>query len=63
MGNSSAKVILKRVWTTLKTFFNRIKNRKSIGQIKEEIETVNLLGKELNGVELTAFGLGGIIGN
>lgn len=50
-------------WIFLKTMFAQLKRQKPMGQIQEEIDTQNTLERTLNWVQLTAIGLGGIIGN
>ncbi len=43
-------------------FIQRLVVRKPMSQLQEEIETLNELRRTLNWVQLTAIGLGGIIG-
>jgi hypothetical protein len=57
------KTILKRLWTFLRGTLAQLKGQKSMGQIQEEIDTQNTLERALNWIQLTAIGLGGIIGN
>jgi hypothetical protein len=45
-----------------KTFIKRLIGRKSMSQLQAEIETQNELRRELNWVQLTAIGVGAIIG-
>jgi hypothetical protein len=45
-----------------KAFIQRLVARKPMSQLQEEIETLNDLRRTLNWVQLTAIGLGGIIG-
>jgi hypothetical protein len=52
----------KRALFYSKTFIQRLVARKPMSQLQEEIETLNELRRTLNWVQLTAIGLGGIIG-
>jgi hypothetical protein len=45
-----------------KTFIKRLTARKSMSQIQADIETQNQLRRTLNWIQLTAIGLGAIIG-
>jgi hypothetical protein len=45
-----------------KTFIKRLIGRKSMSQLQAEIETQNELRRTLNWVQLTAIGVGGMIG-
>lgn len=60
---SSTKIVAKRVWISLKETLAQLKGQKSMGQIQEEIDTQNTLERTLNWIQLTAIGIGGIIGN
>ena len=59
----STKIVAKGVWISLKETLDQLKGRKSMGQIQEEINIQNTLERTLNWIQLTAIGLGGIIGN
>lgn len=46
----------------LKKFFNRLKSRKSMGQLQTEIDTENALRRALSWFHLTGIGVAATIG-
>jgi hypothetical protein len=58
----SNNYVVKNALIYCKTFIKRLLARKSMSQIQIEIEIQNELKRTLNWVQLTAIGLGAIIG-
>jgi hypothetical protein len=54
--------VAKRALFSSTTFIHRLIARKPMSQLQVEIETQNELRRTLNWLQLTAIGLGGIIG-
>jgi len=64
-GDNNAAIprnIFKRILFRFHTFIKRLIGRKSMSQINAEIETQNELRRALNWFQLTAIGIGAIIG-
>jgi hypothetical protein len=58
----SKNYVLRRALFWCKTFIKQLIARKPMSQVHVEIDTQNELKRTLNGIQLTAIGLGAIIG-